>query len=69
MDFDKFLEMFQEEIDIYLAESGADREYDFDSDREYEERYFEYLENLERKRPNVRPNNEKRESTQIASTP
>ena len=32
-----------EEIDIELAENGADREMDFDPENEYETRYLQYL--------------------------
>lgn len=42
-DFEQWCEQHQEEIDIELAESGADRELDFDSEREYEIRYEKYL--------------------------
>ncbi len=42
-DFDTWYEKNHEEIDIELAESGADRELDFDSEREYEVRYERYL--------------------------
>lgn len=36
----------EEEIYIELAESGADRELDFDSEREFEKRYEIYLEKI-----------------------
>ena len=45
MEFDDWLEYHVDEIDIELAESGADRELDFDSEKEYETRYFKYLDN------------------------
>lgn len=43
--FEEFLELYGEELYIEFAESGADRELDFDLECEQEERYFEYLEN------------------------
>jgi hypothetical protein len=45
LEFDDWLEYNVDEIDIELAESGADRELDFDSEKEYEARYFKYLDN------------------------
>tara|TARA_R100000750_G_scaffold56852_1_gene43565 strand:+ start:2167 stop:2400 length:234 start_codon:yes stop_codon:yes gene_type:complete len=41
--YDEWLELNQDEIDIELAENGADREMDFDCDNEYEHRYLQYL--------------------------
>jgi len=44
MEFPKWLNKFLEEIDTELAESGADRELDFNPEFEYEKRYYEYIE-------------------------
>jgi DnaJ-class molecular chaperone len=44
LSFEEFLELYGEELSIEFAESGADREFEFDLEREQEDRYFEYLE-------------------------
>ena len=43
LDFDKWHGLYEDEINIELAESGADRELDFDPELEFEKRYEEYL--------------------------
>lgn len=35
--------MHEDEINITLAETGADREMDFNPEREFEDRYMTYL--------------------------
>ena len=42
MTYEEFINAFQEQIMIELAESGADRELDFDLESEIEERYLQY---------------------------
>lgn len=41
--FDEWYDLNEETINIELAESGADRELDFDSEREFGKRYEIYL--------------------------
>jgi len=41
--FEKWLELYEDEILIELAESGADRELCFNLEDELETRYFKYL--------------------------
>jgi hypothetical protein len=43
LNFEEWYNKFEEEIDIELAETGADREMDFDREKEYEKRYDKYL--------------------------
>ena len=45
-DFLTWYEENEEELSIYAAESGMDREYDFNSEDYHEERYEEYLESI-----------------------
>ena len=40
--FDEWYELNEEEINIELAESGADREPDFNLEEEFDRRYEEY---------------------------
>ena len=40
--FEQWYELNESEINIELAENGADRELDFDSEREFEKRYEKY---------------------------
>ena len=42
LDYDEWLAVCQDTIDIELAENGADREMDFDLEEEYYRRYTEY---------------------------
>jgi len=42
--FDQWYDLNEERINIELAENGADREMDFDSELEFDNRYIEYLE-------------------------
>ena len=42
MTYEEFINTFQEQIMIELAETGADRELDFDLESEMEERYVQY---------------------------
>ena len=44
--FDEWLSIRQGEIDIELAENGADREMSFDSEVEYARRYQVYLDSI-----------------------
>ena len=39
LSFEEWLTVCQDDIDIELAENGADRELDFDPESEYERRY------------------------------
>ena len=41
--FDEWYSLNEDEINIELAENGADREMDFDSETEFEIRYQKYL--------------------------
>ena len=41
--FDEWYELFEEEINIELAENGTDREPDFNPEIEFEKKYQEYL--------------------------
>ncbi len=43
LEFEEWYELFEDEINIELAETGADREMDFDSEREFDKRYEMYL--------------------------
>ena len=43
LSYEDWYEANEEEIAIELAESGADREMDFNSEAEYEKRYEKYL--------------------------
>ena len=43
LSFDEWYAIVEEEVNIELAESGADRELDFNSEREFEDRYEKYL--------------------------
>lgn len=46
LSFEDWYDICEEEINIQLAESGADRELDFDSEREFEKRYTEYIDSI-----------------------
>jgi hypothetical protein len=41
--FDEWYNLYEDEINIELAENGADREMDFDPELEFEIRYQKYL--------------------------
>ena len=41
--YEEWLDLNQNNIDIELAENGADREMDFNQEKEYEKRYEDYL--------------------------
>ena len=43
LDYEEWFGVYEDEINIELAESGADRELDFDPELEFEKRYEEYL--------------------------
>lgn len=43
LEYEEWFAKFEDEITIELAETGADREMDFDIEREFEKRYEEYL--------------------------
>lgn len=43
LEFDEWYELFEDFINTELAENGADREMDFDSEREFDNRYEMYL--------------------------
>tara|TARA_R110000868_G_scaffold38320_1_gene134312 strand:+ start:3727 stop:3879 length:153 start_codon:yes stop_codon:yes gene_type:complete len=45
--FDDWYAFNEESINIQLAESGADREMDFDPELEFEKRYQEYCDESE----------------------
>ena len=44
LNYDDWYERNEEEINIELAETGADRELDFDSEKEFDDRYSKYVE-------------------------
>jgi hypothetical protein len=46
LEFEEWYDLNEEKINIELAENGADRELDFDSEREFEDRYQAYLESI-----------------------
>ena len=43
LEYEEWYTKFEDEINIELAETGADREMDFDSEREFDKRYEMYL--------------------------
>lgn len=43
LDFEGWFGVYEDEINIELAESGADRELDFNPELEFEKRYNKYL--------------------------
>jgi hypothetical protein len=43
LEYEEWLAKFEDEINIELAENGADREMDFDVEKEFENRYEMYL--------------------------
>jgi len=43
LEFKEWYELFEDFINMELAETGADREMDFDSEREFDKRYEIYL--------------------------
>ena len=43
LEYEEWFAKFEDEINIELAETGADREMDFDSEREFDKRYEMYL--------------------------
>jgi len=43
LSFDDWYDLHEDEINIELAENGADREMDFDSEKEFEKKYQKYL--------------------------
>jgi hypothetical protein len=43
LEYEEWFAKFEDGIDIELAETGADREMDFDREREFEKRYEIYL--------------------------
>ncbi len=46
LSFEDWYDRYEEEINIELAELGADRELDFDSEREFEKRYTKYIDSI-----------------------
>lgn len=44
MEFDEFITRYEYEINSYFAESGKDREYEFDQKGEEEKIYNDYVE-------------------------
>jgi len=44
LNFSEWCEANEEELSILWAETGADREYDFNVERELEKQYDEYIE-------------------------
>lgn len=42
MDYDEWYEFFEEDLHVYFAESGADREMDFDLEKALEKEYERY---------------------------
>lgn len=51
LEYDEWSDKFEDEIDIELAEIGANREMDFDSEREFEKRYDMYLIHMKSQNP------------------
>ena len=47
LDYKEWLYVHEDDIMIELAESGADRELDFDLESELEERYVQYCKDLD----------------------
>ena len=43
LEYEEWFAKFEDDINIELAETGADREIDFDSEREFDKRYEMYL--------------------------
>jgi nitrate reductase beta subunit len=43
LDYEEWCAKYEDSINTELAETGADREMDFDSEREFEKRYEMYL--------------------------
>ncbi len=43
LEYEEWFAKFEDEINIELAETGADREMDFDSEREFDKRHEMYL--------------------------
>lgn len=43
LEFEEWYELFEDFINMELAENGADRELDFDPESEYDKRYEMYL--------------------------
>ncbi|MFA5407602.1 MAG: hypothetical protein WC343_02400 [Bacilli bacterium] len=43
LEYEEWFAKFEDEINIELTETGADREMDFDGEREFEKRYEIYL--------------------------
>ena len=43
LEYEEWFAKFEDEINIELTETGADREMDFDVEREFEKRYEIYL--------------------------
>jgi len=46
LNYEDWYGLYEDDINIELAESGADREMDFDSELEFEIRYQTYLNNI-----------------------
>ena len=46
LSYDDWFNKYEDEINIELAENGADREMDFDSEREFRDRYDKYVNTL-----------------------
>ena len=47
LSFEEWFNVNEEAINIQLIESGATREMDFDSEKEFDKRYEQYLKDLE----------------------
>ena len=45
LEYDEWFDQFEEEINLELAETGADREMDFNPEEEFRRRYESYLNN------------------------
>ena len=43
LSYDDWFDKYEDEINIELAENGADRELGFDSEREFRDRYDKYV--------------------------
>lgn len=41
--FEEWINIYEDEINIELAENGADREMDFDPEMEFQKRYDKYV--------------------------
>ena len=60
MSYEEWYGLYAEEVSIADAESGADRELDYDPDNSMEEHYQEYVRNFEKNKPGEQDMDEKK---------